>query len=148
MWARSFHLLAIAVVPLFLGCSVYSNYMQPETVTPPPPRISGFLVENLSILPEEVRPKELVIITVSVANTHQTWGIYNLVLKINGEQEAERQVFIDADNSQDASFYVIRETPGRYTVFVNGLSGRFTVLRPAQALQNEYSIKVVAHRVK
>lgn len=96
-----------------------------------PPARSPFLVKNLSIQPAEVQPNEVVTITVSVTNTHDTWGAYSLVLKINGVNEAERQAEVDAGGSQDVSFSVTREDLGSYTVFVNGLSGRFTVVAPA-----------------
>ena len=92
---------------------------------------SPFLVKNLSIQPAEVQPNEVVTITVSVTNTHDTWGIYNLFLKINGVKEAEKQANVDAGGSQDVNFIVTRENPGRYAVFINGLSGSFTVVTPA-----------------
>ena len=91
---------------------------------------SGFLVKNLSIQPAEVQPNEVVTITVSVTNTHDTREIYSLVLKINGVKEAGKQANVDAGGSQDVSFSVTREDPGRYAVFLNGLSGSFTVLAP------------------
>ena len=64
----------------------------------------------------------------SVANTHDTWGICNLVLIINGVKEAEDQATVAAGTSQEVSFLVAREEPGNYNIFVNGLSGTFTVL--------------------
>ena len=126
MWARAFRLLGIVVVAVFLGYLIGSNGMQPEAVTPPPPA-SGFVVANLAIQPAEVQSNEIVTITVSVANTHDTWGIYSLVLKINGVKEAEKQANVDAGSSQDVSFSVRKENPGSYSVFINGLSGSFTV---------------------
>jgi len=68
----------------------------------------------------------------SVANTHDTWGIYSLVLKINGVKEAEEQATLNASSSQDVSFSVAKEEPGRYSVFINGLSGSFIVAELAQ----------------
>jgi hypothetical protein len=129
---------------VFLGYLIGSNGMQPEAVTPPPSPASGFSVSNLSIQPVEVPPNEIVTITVSIANTHDTWGIYSLVLKINGVKEAEKQATVDAGSSQDVSFSVTREDLGdvsfsvtredlgSYTVFINGVSGGFTVVAPAQ----------------
>lgn len=87
-----------------------------------------FLVADLSVRPEEVQPNEIVTITVSVANTHDTWGICNLVLIINGVKEAEEQATVATGTSQEVSFLVAREEPGNYNIFVNGLSGTFTVL--------------------
>ncbi len=128
-WARRFRLVVIVVMSLFAGYLI-GNFM-PEAVTPKPPLASGFLVANLSIKPEEVRPNEIVNITVSVANTHNTWGIYSLVLEINGVREAEKQANVDARSIEDVSFRVAREEPGKYAVFSNGLSGSFTVIAPA-----------------
>ena len=91
---------------------------------------SGFLVTNLSIQPTEVQPNELVTITVPVTNTHDTWGIYSLVLQINGTREAEQQADVDAGGTQDVSFSVTRQNPGKYRVFINELSGSFTVVAP------------------
>ena len=127
MWARAFRLMGIVVVSVFLGYLIGSNGMQPEVVTISSPPASGFLVANLSIQPAEAQPNEIVTITVSVGNTHDTWGIYSLVLKINGVREAEKQATVDAGSIQDVSFSLTREEPGSYAVFINGLSGSFTV---------------------
>jgi hypothetical protein len=71
MWARVFCLLGIVAASVFLGYLIGSNGIQPGGVT----RLSsasGFLVSNLSIQPTEVQPNEIVTITVSVANRHDT----------------------------------------------------------------------------
>ena len=95
------------------------------------PSQSPFRVEDLSIQPAEVRPNEVVTITVSVTNTHDTWGIYSLVLEINGVEEAGSQANVDAGGTQDVSFNVTRKDAGSYSVFINGLSGSFTVVTPS-----------------
>jgi len=132
MWARLFRLVGIVVVSMFLGYLIGSNSIQPEAATPPPQLASGFLVENLSIQPAEIQPNDEVTITVSVANTHDTWGIYSLVLEIDGVKEAEKQATVDAGGSQDVSFSIRRGELGRYFVFINGLSGWFTVAGDSQ----------------
>ncbi len=129
MRARVFRLLGIVVVSVFLGYLIGSNGPG-EEVPLQSSAASPFLVSNLAIQPAEVRPNELVTITVAVANTYHTWGIYSLVLKINGIKEAEK-ANVDAGSSQDVSFSVMRKDPGRYRVFINGLSGSFTVAAPA-----------------
>ncbi|MFC2071266.1 hypothetical protein ACFLUU_00900 [Chloroflexota bacterium] len=67
---------------------------------------------GLSIQPAVVQSNETVTITVSVANTYDTLGIYSLVLTINGIKEVEKQANVDAESSQDVSFSVRREAPG------------------------------------
>jgi len=129
MWARVLRLLCIVLVSVFLGYLIGSS-TKPELVTPAPSSASGFLVSNLSIQPTEVQPNEIVTITILLANTHDTWGVYSLVLEINGVKEAETQAELDAGSSEDVTFTVAREHPGSYAVFINGLSGSFTVSPP------------------
>ena len=86
-------------------------------------------MKNISIQPTEVQPNEVVTITVSVTNTHDTWGIYSLVLQIDGIKEAEKQADVDAHATQRASFNVTKQQLGKYRVFVNGLSGSFSVVQ-------------------
>jgi len=135
MWARALRLVAIVVVSVFLGYLI--GCTQPEVASPPQSG-SGFLVTNLSIQPEEVQPNQVVTITVSVANTHDTWGIYSLVLKINGVEEVQKQATVDAGSNQDVSFSLTRENPGSYSVFINSLSGGFTVVAPAPPPRGDF----------
>lgn len=101
------------------------------TVVAPPLAPAAFSVSNLSIQPQEVKPKETVTITVSVANTGGTEGSYAVVLKINGVKEAEKSVTVAAGGSETVSFPVTKEEAATYDVAVNGLSGSFTVIAPA-----------------
>jgi hypothetical protein len=105
MWARAFRLLGIVLVSVFLGYLIGSS-TKPELVTAAPSSASGFLVSNLSIQPTEVQPNEIVTITILLANTHDTWGVYSLVLEINGVKEAETQAELDAGSSEDVTFTV------------------------------------------
>jgi len=130
MWARAVRLLGIVAVSVFLGYLIGSNGLGADVLLRAP-AVSPFVVSNLSVQPQEVQPNEIVSITVSVANTHNTWGIYSLVLKVNGAREAEKQAIVDAGSTQDVSFDVTRKELGRYTVFINnGLSGSFSVVTP------------------
>ena len=130
MWARAFRLLGIVVALMFLGYLIGSGGMVSGAVLLRSPATSPFIVSDLSIQPAEVQPNEIVTITVSVTNMHNSWGIYSLILKINGVKEAEKQATVDAGSSQDVGFSVMGEEPGRYAVFINGLSGSFTVVAP------------------
>ena len=98
-----------------------------------PPGLEGrspFIVSGLCIQPVEAQPNEPVNITVSVTNTYHIWGIYSLLLKIDGIKEAEKQAEVNAGTTEEVSFVVTRERPGRYSVFINGLSGTFRVATP------------------
>jgi len=118
------------MVSVLLGYVIGSSGMVPRIVPLWSQARSPFIVSDLTIQPAEVRPDETATIVVTVANTHHTWGIYSLVLKINGLIEAEDQANVDAGSSQEVSFNVTRKDPGIYRVFINGLSGSFSVVAP------------------
>jgi len=98
---------------------------------PAPPAPAAFKVSGLSIQPAQVKPKETVTITLSVANTGGMQGSYNVVLMINGVKEAEKSITIPAGSSQSVSFSVTKEQAGSYSVTVDGLTGNFTIAAPA-----------------
>jgi len=120
-------------VTMLVGYLVGSNHVESEAGATSSPQVPGvFSVSNLSVQPAEIQSGGIVDITVSVSNTYETWGIYDLVLNINGIKEAEKQVFVNAGSTQNATFSVSREVPGSYTVFINGLAGSFTVEKPPE----------------
>ena len=124
MLRRFLTLLGLVLIPTVLLSLFGGSCVEPQTRGP-------FLVKNLSIQPTKAQPNEVVTITVSVTNTHNTWGAYSLVLKIDGVEEEGKQANVDAGSTQDVSFSVMREKPGKYAVFINGLSGSFTVVASA-----------------
>lgn len=133
MWARAFRLLGIVVVSVFLGYLIGSNGMQLGGIARLSPTSGPFLVSNFSIQPTEVQPNQIVTISFSVTNTSQTLGIYSLVLKIDGVIDGVKEAELDPGSSQDFSFSITMEDPGIYDVFINGLSGSFTVMALAPA---------------
>ena len=143
MWRRGLGLLGLVVMSVFCGYLLGSYFTQPKAVISP--SASGFLVANLSIQPEEVEPNEMVTITVSVANTHDTWGIYSLVLWIDGVKEEEGQVMVGAGDTNTIAFCITRKEPGSYHVFINGLSGYFAVVAPRE---EEVKAEVVIKEVE
>ncbi|MBA7716191.1 hypothetical protein ES703_125257 [subsurface metagenome] len=97
---------------------------------PPPPAPAAFSVTNLSVKPLEVEPKEVVTISLSVANTGGTEGSYTVVLKINGVKEVEKSVTVAARSRKMVTFSITKEEAGSYSVAVDGLSASFTVVAP------------------
>jgi hypothetical protein len=91
-----------------------------------------FSLSNLSVTPQEVKPKEAVTITVSVANTGGRQGSYTVVLKIDEVKEPEKTVTVAAGSSQSVSFTVTRDVAGTYAVVVDGLIGSFSVTPPVK----------------
>jgi len=97
------------------------------TITPPAAAPAAFSVSNLTIQPSEGNPEEVVTITINVANSGEVEDNYNVVLKINGEKEAEKQVTVAAGSTEKVSFTVTKREAGSYMVEVDGLSGSFSV---------------------
>jgi len=99
--------------------------------TAPPSAPAAFSISNLTILPVEVQPEEVVTITVSVANTGGTEGSYTAVLKVNGTKETEKSVTIAAGNNKIVTFSITREETSSYSVAVDDLSASFNVVAPS-----------------
>ena len=96
----------------------------------PMPPGAAFEIGSLNISPTEVGIGETVNITVLVANTGGQSGSYQVILKIAGVAEAEREVVLNAGASQQVDFTTSQDTPGLYLVDVNGLAGSFEVIEP------------------
>ncbi len=82
----------------------------------------------LSIEPPEVEPNGVVTIWVTVTNIGNVQGSHDVILNINGAQEAVESVTINPGSSQIVFFGVSREDEGSYEVTIGSLSGSFTVM--------------------
>ncbi|MFQ5860712.1 MAG: CARDB domain-containing protein, partial [Dehalococcoidia bacterium] len=82
---------------------------------------------NLRVAPAEVTTGEPVTVSVEVHNSGGATGSRRVVLTVNGQTEATRQVSVDAGATQQVFFTVTREEVGSYTVAVDGLSASFQV---------------------
>jgi len=94
-------------------------------VEAPPP--AAFQISSLSVSPTEVEIGEAVDITILVANTGGQSGSHQVILKINGVAEADKEVILDAGASKRVSFTTSKEAAGSYSVDVNGVTGAFEV---------------------
>jgi hypothetical protein len=94
-------------------------------VAVPPP--AAFQISSLSVSPTEVKIGEAVNISVLVTNTGGQPGSYQVILKINGVAEADKQVVLAAGASEPVSFTISKEAAGTYSVDVNGLTGAFGI---------------------
>ncbi len=90
-------------------------------------RPASFNTSDLSISPQEAASGEKVVISTVVTNTGDLTGIYQLVLKINGEVYYVRSARLDGGDSATESFPVYWDTPGTHTVEIAGLTGTFTI---------------------
>jgi hypothetical protein len=106
-----------------------------ETPTPPPPS-AGFSVSNLKINPTSVNPGKRVTITATITNDSDSKDSYKVVLKINGANEAEKEVTLKPKEAKKVSFTISKETTGNYSVTIGDQSGSFKVNEPTTRTGN------------
>ena len=75
----------------------------------------------------EIETGKEVTISFLVTNTGDLAGSYQAALTVNGVAEATEEVTLDAGASEMVTFSISRDTPGYYSVDINGLSGSFIV---------------------
>ncbi len=77
-----------------------------------------------------------------VANTGGSKGKYTVVLKINGVEEARKEVTLDAGASQKVSFSIAKSIAETYDVNINELAGssvvKEAVLKTARSHATQY----------
>ena len=111
------------------------SYMLP--VTP----LVNFKVTNLQISPSEVNPGQEVTVTVLITNIGREAGSYDVVLKVNGSEEAAKTVMLSEGESTEVKFTISKETAGTYNVEIAGLKGKFKVRKlPITGIPIEYVV--------
>ncbi len=91
-----------------------------------------FTTRDLTVSPTEVNIGESVSISVTVTNTGDLTGRYEVTLEIDNVVIETKQVSLTGQSSQEVTFTTTQDAAGSYTVNVDGLSGTFTV-KPAPA---------------
>ncbi|HEY40240.1 MAG TPA: PKD domain-containing protein [Dehalococcoidia bacterium] len=94
-------------------------------------RPAAFTCSGLTISPAEVEAGETVTISVTVSNSGDLEGTYQLVLNINGVAVATEDVTLAGGTSQHVSFTTAQDAAGEYTVGIGDLTGSFTVTTSA-----------------
>ena len=90
-------------------------------------RVASFTASDLSITPTEVEVGEELVISLTLTNNGDLRGTHQATLKINGDVVATKEVTLSGGASEEITFAITRDTPGTFTVNVNGLSGSFVV---------------------
>ena len=113
-------LLVILALVLALGAAVVS--------AGPVRAQSMFSLHSLNVNPRQAHPGQPVNISIKVANTWGTLGIYTVVLKINGQQEEARTVTVEPLSTCPVNFLVTRDVPGTYTVTIGSQQSSFSIV--------------------
>lgn len=118
----------VLLATVILGCPSDGDNGNADNNGNETPPVASFSLLNLSISSgEEVPPNETVSISVNVANTGNAQGSHNVILNINGVQEASQTVSLSPGSSQGVTFEVSKQAAGVYNVTIGNLSGSFTV---------------------
>jgi hypothetical protein len=88
-----------------------------------------FEVSNLDISPRRAQATQEVKISVSVTNTGEKSGNYNLQLKIDGILKSSKQVTVPGGTNQVVNFTATSYEPGKHQVEVAGLSSEFEIIK-------------------
>lgn len=98
----------------------------PITAAAPP----NFITSDLSVTPRVAELGEQITISVVVSNTGGTEGSYDVVLEIDGAQEAVATIILGAGESKSVTFTVAKGKEGVHFVDVGGRVAQFTVVAP------------------
>ena len=88
-------------------------------------------ITDLQIVPARVLQGNDLGIIVNVRNNGPNTVQYKIELKINGELKDSNQVTLASGNSQEITFVVTTDAAGEHEVAVDGLTGKFSVISPA-----------------
>ena len=89
---------------------------------------ASFEVTDLVIEPESAMAGQAVDVSVTVTNTGSSEGIYDVVLKLDGETVANELTALVAGNDKTVTLSVTVGEPGEYRFEMAGLSGTITVI--------------------
>jgi len=89
-----------------------------------PPQIT---LQYLNVNPQQASANQPVTITTNVVNNGDQASNYNVVLKINGQEEENRMVSVGPQATQPVKFTLTRAQPGTYAVDVSGQKGSFVI---------------------
>ena len=90
--------------------------------------MANIMVQSAAISTPKVAPGEKVDITASVANRGSSNGDARVTLYVNGQEVESQGITLSSGQTAPLHFYVSRNEPGTYSVYVGGVSaGSFTV---------------------
>jgi len=111
-------------------------YMYEDEVTGSPTIIAPILaaaffqVSDLTVIPSEVEPGDIVSVSVLVTNVGEESGDYTVTLTVDSVEEDTETVTLIGGASASVSFTVSKTAEATYSVEVNGLTSSFTVATP------------------
>jgi len=106
------------------------------------PAVAAFELSDLSITPLEVIPGDEVNISMTITNVGEEAGNHTVTLRIDDITEGTETVTIEGLSSTTVTFTATKSLEDTYSVEVDGLSGSFTVVKPAPAEFTVSNLKI------
>ena len=90
-------------------------------------RPAAFTASDLTIAPQEAERGQSVTISVTISNSGDLAGSYEVTLEINDTAVETETVEVAGGDSQSVSFEIAEDTTGTYQVAIDDLTGSFVV---------------------
>ena len=94
-------------------------------------RPASFSISGLTISPVQITAGGTISVSVKITNDGDVVGSYAVDLDVNGTPFATSSVTVAGGGTNDVTFSIIQNIPGKYDFDVNGLQGTFTVIAAA-----------------
>jgi transcriptional regulator with XRE-family HTH domain len=91
-----------------------------------------FTASDLVIGPSTIEVGKYSMVKVTISNTGDLSGTYDIVLKVNGAAAETKTVTMAGNTSQEVSFMVSPDAAGTYTISIDTLSDKLTVTAPPE----------------
>jgi hypothetical protein len=96
------------------------------------PRPAEFVLSGLSISPASVKPGDTVNIGITVSNTGDVEGNYEIGLLVDGISTQTLSGSLSGGAGETLNFSITADVPGEHTISIGDLSGIFTVVMPEE----------------
>ena len=97
---------------------------------------AAFKASELLIEPANAMAGETIEVTVKVTNSGASDGVYDVILKIDGEQVANELIALAGGDDKTVVLSFTAGEPGEYQVEMAGLDGTLTVIDLEEIMEN------------
>ncbi len=108
-----------------------------------PTTTAAFSTSDLAVTPASAKAGELVTVSVRVANSGAAEASKTVILKINDQDEAQKNVTLAPGVSKVVSFNVSKTAPGQYKVSIDSQSDSFQVTAGSGGQPSDMSMPII-----
>ena len=108
-----------------------------------PPAMASFSTSDLTVSPASIKAGDMATVSVRVVNGGTAEASEAVILKINDQEEAQKNVTLAPGVSTTVSFNVSRSGPGSYKVSIDNQSDSFLVTAGSAGQVSDMSMPVI-----